>query len=195
MDAHQEKSSNSTKRAFVPWKFIAILSCIMLLYLIAWATDTTAYFEGERLRALVLGAGVWGGVLFVVAFVVGQMIQIPGVVFVGVSVFVWGQWYGCLVSFIAALMAVSATFWTIRLAGHVESSSVNNKWAKKILEHVEQRPILMVALLRVLLFLTPVVNIALAISPVRYRDYIIGSALGLVLPFIVAGLFFNYLFH
>jgi uncharacterized membrane protein YdjX (TVP38/TMEM64 family) len=49
---------------------------------------------------------------------------------------------------------------------------------QRVLSHLEQRPLLSVALLRLVLQLNPVVNSALALSGIRYRDYILGSLIG-----------------
>jgi uncharacterized membrane protein YdjX (TVP38/TMEM64 family) len=49
-----------------------------------------------------------------------------------------------------------------------------------------------VALLRLVLWMAPAVNYALALSPVRYRDYAIGSAVGLAIPVAAAAAFLHF---
>lgn len=40
--------------------------------------------------------------------------------------------------------------------------------------------IVTVVVLRLLLFMTPAVNYALALTPLRFRDFLLGSAIGLI---------------
>ncbi|MCB9621848.1 MAG: DedA family protein, partial [Sandaracinus sp.] len=56
----------------------------------------------------------------------------------------------------------------------------------------ERRPVRVVALLRLILWMAPPLNYALAMSAVRFRDYVVGSALGLILPIAAAALFFDW---
>jgi uncharacterized membrane protein YdjX (TVP38/TMEM64 family) len=51
-----------------------------------------------------------------------------------------------------------------------------------LLGRLDAHPVRVVALLRVVLIHSPQLNYALALSSLRYRDYLLGSALGLVLP-------------
>ena len=56
------------------------------------------------------------------------------------------------------------------------------------------RRIRTVFLLRLFLWLAPALNYALALTHVKYRDYLIGSALGLIVPVAGAALLFDWLF-
>ena len=64
------------------------------------------------------------------------------------------------------------------------------KWApmQKAMDKLERRPVRTVAALRVALIVSPPLNYALALSPIRFRDYFAGSAMGLAAP--VAGWIF-----
>ena len=46
--------------------------------------------------------------------------------------------------------------------------------------------------MRMFLFLLPAVNYGLAMTRVRFRDYLVGSAIGLVPPMIVIALAFEW---
>jgi len=48
--------------------------------------------------------------------------------------------------------------------------------------------------LRLVFWLAPPVNYALALSKVRLRDFILGSVLGLLVPIGIATFFFDWLF-
>ncbi len=59
---------------------------------------------------------------------------------------------------------------------------------------LDERPITTVLLLRTVFWLAPPLNYALALSSVRFRHYLIGSAAGLVAPVGGAAVFFDWLF-
>ena len=63
-----------------------------------------------------------------------------------------------------------------------------------MLARLDERPVTTVIVLRTLLWLAPPLNYALALSSIRFRHYLIGSALGLLLPVAGAALFFDWLF-
>jgi uncharacterized membrane protein YdjX (TVP38/TMEM64 family) len=62
-----------------------------------------------------------------------------------------------------------------------------------MLGHLDARPIRTVFALRLVLWLAPALNYALALTRARFRDYAIGSALGLILPVAGAAILFDWL--
>lgn len=179
----------------LPWRLIAAASVILLLFVVGWMTDAAAFFQPERIQAAVLDAGNLGGLLFIVAFAGGLLLQIPGVVFVGAGLMLYGSWLGGGLVLLGALIALSASFWVVRLVGGKATKGIKNKMMQRVLGHLEARPVRTVAVLRVLMFLSPPVNYALALSSIRYRDYIVGSAVGLLAPLSVLVLFSDHFIH
>ena len=70
---------------------------------------------------------------------------------------------------------------------------VKNKLAVRLLTKLDARPIASIVLLRILFQTVPALNYALAMSGVKFRNYLIGTLLGLPLPIIVYCWFFDYL--
>lgn len=138
------------------------------------------------LREAVVGAGLWGRLLFVVAFCLGELLHVPGLLFVAAGVLAWGRADGGLFAFAAALASLSVSFAVVRAAGGTVLDAVQRPWVRSALARLEARPILTVALLRAVLALAPPLNVALALSPIRFRDYLAGSAIGLVPPVLLA---------
>jgi uncharacterized membrane protein YdjX (TVP38/TMEM64 family) len=62
-----------------------------------------------------------------------------------------------------------------------------------MLARVDERPLLAVTALRSVLWMTPALTYALALTRVRFRDYIAGTALGLALPIAAMSVFFDWL--
>ncbi|MGZ3441569.1 MAG: VTT domain-containing protein, partial [Polyangia bacterium] len=107
----------------------------------------------------------------------------------------WGRVGGGALSYVAALVSVSLGFAVVRAIGGQPLATIERPRVRALLARLDQRPILTVALLRLFLWVAPALNYALALSSVRYRDYAIGSALGLALPMALAAALFGVWFH
>ena len=83
---------------------------------------------------------------------------------------------------------------TTRTGGGRALSQLERPFLKRILQKLDERPIRAVLVLRMLLWLAPALNYTLAMTDLRFRDYLIGSALGLVIPVAGATLFFDWMF-
>ncbi len=164
------------------WRLLGVGVLLVTLYLVARATGLTEWVTAERLRGAILGAGPWGVLVFLVAFALGTLVQVPGVLFIAVSVAVYGQLLGGTIGLAGALIAVSTTFCTVRAVGGRPTGAAAKGVVGKLLGGLQRYPKRTVIGLRLVTFLSPPVTYALALSPIRYRDYMIGSAVGLVPP-------------
>ena len=89
-------------------------------------------------------------------------------------------------------MSVSFSFFLVRRVGGQALAHVKRARIAKVLERLDRHPIPTIIVLRLVLFLMPAVNYALAMTRVRFRDYFIGSALGLIVPMIVIAYAFEW---
>jgi uncharacterized membrane protein YdjX (TVP38/TMEM64 family) len=182
----------------VDWRIVRIVLLAVVLaglLVVRYATGIGGEFSVDRIRELTLHAGWWGVLLFVAAFAVGELLHVPGLVFVVAAVMVWGRLTGGLVAMLGAVISVSFSFAVVRAIGGQPLGTIRNARIRAILARIDRRPIATVTLLRLLLFMAPPVNYALALSPVRYRDYLVGSALGLAVPVTAASALAGLLFH
>jgi uncharacterized membrane protein YdjX (TVP38/TMEM64 family) len=173
---------------------IALLVVLLVaLALAGWASGDT--FSAESVRRHAEQAGLAGVAAFVALFVIGELLQVPGLVFVGVAVAVWGPARGAAIVGAGALLSVATSFVVVRgvggqpigpSTGEPAPSERLGGLARRLLARLEERPVATIAALRALLILSPPVTYALALSPVRFRDYMLGSALGLVPPLAIA---------
>jgi uncharacterized membrane protein YdjX (TVP38/TMEM64 family) len=163
-----------------------------VLFAIGHFTGLTDYLTRENLRTLMESLGLWGVVLFVVLFAVGEFMHVPGIVFVLAALLAYGRVGGAVAAYLGALASVSFSFLLVRRVGGQALAHVKRARIAKVLAHLDRRPILTIAVMRVFLFLLPAVNYGLAMTRVRFRDYLVGSALGLVPPMIVIALAFEW---
>jgi len=135
-----------------------------------------------------------GGVLlFVLLFSLGNLAQLPGLVFLAAAVIALGQVWGGVITFIAANISCLITFLVFRYLGGDALLRLKSPLARRTLRSLHARPVRGVAVLRVLFQTLPALNVALALSGVRLRPYLLGNLLGLVLPIALYCVFFDYL--
>ena len=151
------------------------------------------HFNLAFMRQVILQHQIGGLILFVALFSLGNLIQIPGWVFLAAAVLTLGRVWGGIVTYIAAVTSCLFTFLTIRALGGDALRLLTNRVAVRILRELDAHPIGCVALLRVLFQTVPALNYALAMSGIRLRSYLIGTLVGLPVPIALYCVFFDAL--
>jgi uncharacterized membrane protein YdjX (TVP38/TMEM64 family) len=128
-----------------------------------------------------LGTSEWRVPLVLAAFVVGSLVAVPILAMIGATVLVLGPALGFACSAVGVLLAASATFGIGRLVGREPL----RRWLGERVERLEKRftnhGIVAIALLRkVPVAPFTIVNVLIGAIGVRYRDFIVGTALGMI---------------
>lgn len=161
-----------------------------------------AMFEFSGLRAhlsltflqhRILENRLSGLLVFILLFSLGNLIQVPGWLFLAAAVLTLGQTLGGVATYVAATVSCVMTFVTIRWIGGDALRQLDSPLAARIFRQLDIHPIGSIVLLRVLFQTVPALNYALAMSGVRFRHYLAGTLLGLPLPIALYCLFFDYL--
>jgi uncharacterized membrane protein YdjX (TVP38/TMEM64 family) len=175
------------------WR-IALLA-VFLVGSLAYAklSGLTEQVDIERVRAFMESMGAWGFAVFLALFIVGVLLHVPGVVFVGAASLAYGHWIGAIAAYIGAVVSVTVCFVVVRTIGGQPLAEVKRPWIRKILARLESHPITTVAALRLILWMSPPITYALAMSPVKTRHYVVGTVLGLSVPIPVVAYFFDWL--
>ena len=177
-------------------KYTRLLSVVLFLVLLLAIFELSglrSHFSLDYLRQTLADNPLSGLLVFILVFALGNLVQIPGWIFLAAAVLALGRTWGGLATYAAAILSCSATFFTIRLVGGDALRKLNGKLATRLLSQLDAHPIRNIVLLRMLFQTVPVLNYALAMSGVRFRDYLIGTLLGLPLPIALYCLFFDYL--
>jgi uncharacterized membrane protein YdjX (TVP38/TMEM64 family) len=120
-------------------------------------------------------------------------VQIPGWIFLAAAVLALGKTWGGLATYVAAIVSCTVTYFSIRFVGGDALRTLKGPLATRLLNQLDTHPIRSIVLLRMLFQTVPALNYTLALSGVRYRDYLIGTLLGLPLPIAAYCLLFDYL--
>ena len=167
-------------------KRVGLLAVVIVaLYVIAVATGLDEQLTTDNIRSMMQDAGPWGIVVFVVVFIVGNLIQIPSNVFLLAAIYSFGFLDGVVLSYFSNVISICVSFFLVRSLGGQPLSLVQKPWMRKALDQLDQRPIRAIFAMRAIMGGSPPLNYTLAMSEVRFRDYLIGSGLGLIPPIVV----------
>ncbi len=176
-------------------KLLYIVSFFAVLFVIVEVTGLRSSLSPDKIRDLFFQYQFWGIVLFCLAFSVGNLLYVPGWVFLAGAVFALGKEWGGVATFAAAVSSSVISYFLIRAVGGDALRGLNNKWADKIFAHLDDRPISSVAGLRLMFQTLPILNYALALANIRFRHYLVGTLLGLPIPIFLYCYFFEIVFQ
>jgi len=177
------------------WLRLLLLAVLLVgIFLIGRQTGLIQRISVTWLQTTVRDAGPLGVAVYALLFAAGVLVQVPGMLFVAAGMLVYGKIAGYFVCLLGAVVAVCASFLMVRVVGGQALGTVKKPWIAKLLAKLDDHPVRWLVVLRLVAFISPPLNYALALTRIRFRDYALGSALGLVLPMAVVTLAFDWLF-
>jgi uncharacterized membrane protein YdjX (TVP38/TMEM64 family) len=175
---------------------LGLLALIVASLLIAARlSGLGAHLTAAGLRETIQAAGTWGAVVFIGVFTVGQLAYVPGTVFYVASVFAYGRVWGGAISYVASLISVSVSFALVRAVGGQPLAAIESPRWKRLLAKLDERPLAVMFVLRTFFWTAPALNYSLALTRVRFPQYLASTAAGLVLPLIAISALYDVFFH
>jgi uncharacterized membrane protein YdjX (TVP38/TMEM64 family) len=174
-------------------RLLAVVLFLAVLLALFELSGMASHFDLEVLRQRIHENQIRGLLILVVLFALGNLLHVPGWVFLAAAVLTLGRTWGGLAIYVAAGVSSVLTFVIIRFIGGDALRQLKNRFAIRVLRQLDARPIASIALLRVVFQTAPALNYALAMSGVRFPQYLVGTLLGLPLPIALYCLFFDYL--
>jgi uncharacterized membrane protein YdjX (TVP38/TMEM64 family) len=105
--------------------------------------------------------------------------NIPGMIFLFILFLIYDNMFGLAVGYVSTLLAMVAHFQFTRSIAGVPFKEIKQPFIKKQLDNLVEKPIVTTIVLRLLLFISPPVNYALALSPIRFRYFLLGSMIAM----------------
>jgi len=174
-------------------RLLGVALFLVVLLTVFEVSGLRDHFNLAFIRQLILNHRIGGLILFVLLFSLGNLIQIPGWVFLAAAVLTLGRVWGGVVTYVAAVTSCAFTFVTIRALGGDALRLLKNRVAVRLLRELDAHPIASVALLRILFQTMPALNYALAMSGIRFRTCLVGTLVGLPIPIALYCIFFDIL--
>ena len=143
----------------------------------------TDHLTIERMRVLIEDAGPLGPLVFIGIFISGFFLPGPEMLSVAFGGVLFGTVWGFVYSWIACIIGTALPFLLVRYGAQ--------EWAQRALhdrfprlraldDRLEHHGVLTVALLRLVFLLAPPLNWSLGATRVRFRDYVLGTGLGIL---------------
>jgi uncharacterized membrane protein YdjX (TVP38/TMEM64 family) len=174
-------------------RLLAVVLFLGVFFAVFELSGMRAHFNLEFLRQQIDDHLLGGLLIFSLLFALGNLIQIPGWIFLAAAVLALGRTYGGLVTYVAAIVSCVVTFLLIRLVGGDALRQLDNLFLARILRHLDAHPLRSIVVARTLFQTAPPLNYALAMSGSKFREYLLGTLLGLPLPIFLYCVFFDYL--
>lgn len=182
MDVDEQNVAEEPARKANWWRIGAMLTIVAGFAIVGHAMGWTDGLTPESVKIWIVAAGAWGVLLYIGAFAAGNLMQVPGMAFIVSGCLVYGPFEGAFLAALASILAVCTSFFVVRLVGGSPLGAVRNKWMRKALDGLNRKPVRSIAAMRVIMVTSPPLNYLLAMSDVRFRDYLAGSAAGMIVP-------------
>jgi len=143
-------------------------------------TPVKGFLTADALGRFLDGAGLWAPVVYVAVYAVGVCLFVPGTLLTGLGAAVFGPYWGFFYVWIGAMLGASAAFVIGRTLGREFAASLIGDRLKKYDDAIEQNGFATVLYLRLVYFPFTPMNFGMGLTKVRFRDYVAGTGLGII---------------
>ena len=161
-------------------KAIALLLFIVVAVVTVRFTPVKDYLTREALGQVLESAGYWAPLLFILVYIVGICLFVPGTLLTTLGAAIFGAYWGFLYVWVGAMIGASAAFWIGRTLGREFAASLIGDRLKKYDEAIERNGFATVLYLRLIYFPFTPMNFGMGLTRVRFRDYLFGTGLGII---------------
>lgn len=177
-----EKAEEQTKKK----RPKAVLKAVILLVFIVTAicvirfTPITSYLTAEALGRFLEAAGFWAPLVYIVIYVFGVCLFLPGTLLTGLGAAIFGAYRGFVYVWVGAMIGASAAFFIGRTLGRDFAASLIGDRLKKYDDAIERNGFATVLYLRLIYFPFTPMNFGMGLTKVRFWDYVAGTGLGII---------------
>lgn len=164
----------------------AVIKALVLVAFIASAlfvvrfTPVRHYLTLEALSHLLEKAGIWAPFLFILFYAAGVCIFLPGILLTSLGAALFGPYWGFLYVWMGAMLGASAAFFIGRTLGRDFAASLVGDRLKKYDEAIGRNGFATTLYLRLIYFPFTPMNFGMGLTRVRFRDYFLGTGLGII---------------
>ncbi len=167
--------------AFLAATKAAILALFLLLAVIVLRhTGAAVQVSKQGIQALVSRFGVLAPVVHVIVFALGTTLLIPATVFVLIGAVVFGKVLGTIYNLVGATGGAALSFLVSRYLGRDFAARMLRGKLQRLDAKAEQHGCILIAYLRLAYVPFAPLNYAAGLTRMRFWDYLLGSALGMI---------------
>lgn len=141
-------------------------------------TSIKTHFTPEQFQKIIAEAGLMGPVLVMIFCAAGTCIFIPGTVLIGIGAAMYGPLWGFACVWPGALAGAAMAFLIARTLGRELVTSIIGDRLKIYDDMIERNGFSAVLFLRLMCMPFAPLSFGLGLTKVRFRDFMLGTALG-----------------
>lgn len=173
-------------RPSVNRRWAAIKAAALIIFIVAAIVAVRyamvkGFLNADELNGLIEGAGLWAPLLYIAVFVAGVCLFVPGTVLMTLGAAIFGPFQGFVYAWTGAMLGAVAAFLIGRYLGRDFAASLVGDKLKKYDDGIEREGFATVLYLRLICFPYSPLNFGMGLTKVRFRDYCLGTALGIVI--------------
>ena len=143
-------------------------------------TPVKEFLTREALSRFLEAAGFWAPLAFVLVYTAGVCFFVPGTLLTALGAALFGAYWGFLYVWIGAMAGASAAFWIGRTLGREFATTLIGDRLKKYDDAIERNGFATVLYLRLVYFPFTAMNFGMGLTNVRFWDYFLGTAFGII---------------
>ena len=161
-------------------KAIAFCAFVIAAVVVVRFTPAAHYLTTKTPGQFLREAGLWAPLLFVAIYAAGVCLLMPGTLLTGPGALVFGPYRGFVYAWCGAMLGANASFVIGRTFGRDFAASLIGRKLKKYDDAIERNGFATVLYLRIIYLPFTPMNFGMGLTKVRFRDYFLGTALGIV---------------
>jgi len=158
---------------------VFVVFILAALYIVRF-TPVKEFFTQTALSNFLDSAGMWAPLFFILVYTLGVCLFVPGSLLTALGAVIFGAYLGFLYVWIGAMVGSSAAFWIGRTLGREFAASMIGDRLRRYDDAIERNGFATVLYLRLVYFPFSLMNFGMGLTKVRFRDYFVGTGLGII---------------
>ena len=177
MDANTREKGSRRKAI---WKAALFFLFIVAAIGLVRYSPLKGYLTAEALQQFLNAAGFWAPVVFMFVYAAGVCLFIPGTLLTGLGAAIFGAYWGFVYVWAGAMLGAALAFLIGRTLGRDFAASLIGDRLRKYDNAIRRNGFATVLYLRLVYFPFTPLNFGMGLTSVRFRDYIFGTGLGIM---------------
>ncbi|TKB11259.1 TVP38/TMEM64 family protein [Desulforhopalus sp. IMCC35007] len=181
MEKHRQEVINheTTKKSYALVKMALLVMFIATAIYLVRFSPARQYLTAQQLGLFLESMGLWAPLMFVLIYVAGVCVFLPGTLLTAMGAALFGPYWGFLYVWLGAMIGASIAFFIGRYLGRDITTSLAGDRLGRYNDAIERNGFATVLYLRLIYFPFTAMNFGMGLTKVRFTDYFWGTALGI----------------
>jgi uncharacterized membrane protein YdjX (TVP38/TMEM64 family) len=177
MEAVQQ-TMKSRKGALV--KASVLVAFVVVAISVIRFTPVKSFLTPAALSRFLEAAGIGAPIVYILIYAIGVCLFVPGTLLTALGAAIFGPYWGFVYVWVGAMIGASTAFWIGRTLGREFAASSIGDRLKKYDDAIERNGFATTLYLRLVYFPFTPMNFGMGLTKVRFRDYLFGTGLGII---------------